>query len=300
MLQTKDGFRTITLDLEGVRSTRVRSTLRSLLDDLTQGTAAHEGSWEALVSGKPMEVPGRLVVMTDLSSCASMFKGVPSARWTRAVAEAHPFILAFVRTKRDQRHAALVDDIMSASLNRVRVCHVDLQATDRLRGCVSRALAAVDPESVVDVRYSEGAGSLWVEFGDGLKAILTWKRLRLEGLEPALLPGTARVGEELDAIQVLREDDSIFEIDALSVRSLVEPRTRQKVAEQDSASLGSVGRKLREKRRGLGLTQTALAEKSRLDQPLISKLERGKHCPRFDTLERYAGGLGLSVAELLE
>ena len=32
---------------------------------------------------------------------------------------------------------------------------------------------------------------------------------------------------------------------------------------------------------------------------MISNLERGKHQPRFETLEKYAKGLGLSVAALL-
>lgn len=300
MLQTKNRFRSITLDLQGVRNTRVRSTLKTLLDDLAHGATAREGSWEALVSGKSIEIPDRLVVMTDLSSCAAMFREVTPAHWTKAVAAADPFILALVRNKRDQKYAGLVDDIMNASLNRIKVCHVDLQASNTLRECVSKALAAVDPESIVDVRYSKDSQSLWVEFGDGFKSVLPWAHLGLEGVEPPLLPETATVGEELDAIAVLKEDGSIFEIDALSVRSLVEHQSKDKIAKENSASLGSVGRKLKARREEFGLTQKALAAKSGLDQPVISKLERGKHRPRFDTLERYANGLGLSVAELLQ
>jgi transcriptional regulator with XRE-family HTH domain len=47
------------------------------------------------------------------------------------------------------------------------------------------------------------------------------------------------------------------------------------------------------------LTQSQVADRSGLTQEMISNLERGKHQPRFETLEKYAKGLGVSVAALL-
>jgi len=69
--------------------------------------------------------------------------------------------------------------------------------------------------------------------------------------------------------------------------------------ESDEESV-KVGERLRRKRTALKISQDELARRSGLEQSLASKLESGKHQPRFDTLRKYAEGLGLSIAELSE
>ncbi len=59
-----------------------------------------------------------------------------------------------------------------------------------------------------------------------------------------------------------------------------------------------VSRRIRELRKTAGLTQEALAEKSGLPQPHISRLERGEHSPSRVTLEKLAGALGVPLSEL--
>jgi len=56
-------------------------------------------------------------------------------------------------------------------------------------------------------------------------------------------------------------------------------------------------RQLREKR---GLSLRGLAEKAEVDFTTLNRIELGKAIPRFDTLEKLAKALGVSVRDLIE
>lgn len=58
------------------------------------------------------------------------------------------------------------------------------------------------------------------------------------------------------------------------------------------------GKRVRELRNGLGLSQEALAEKASLHWTYVSGVERGLRTPGLDVIGRLAGGLGVSPAEL--
>jgi predicted transcriptional regulator len=51
-------------------------------------------------------------------------------------------------------------------------------------------------------------------------------------------------------------------------------------------------RTLRDARRRAGLTQRALATRTRIPQPAIARIERGTVVPRVDTLDRLLAGCG--------
>jgi transcriptional regulator with XRE-family HTH domain len=74
----------------------------------------------------------------------------------------------------------------------------------------------------------------------------------------------------------------------------------QALSEEAAAADIRIGSRLRQQREALEITQQELGSRTGLGQALISRLESGKHQPRFDTLVRYASGLGLSVQQLLE
>ncbi len=62
----------------------------------------------------------------------------------------------------DERYASLVDDLMRHSDFRLVVCGA-VDRPDELRECLSEALAAFDPESLVEVRYSPArVDELWL------------------------------------------------------------------------------------------------------------------------------------------
>jgi ribosome-binding protein aMBF1 (putative translation factor) len=123
--------------------------------------------------------------------------------------------------------------------------------------------------------------------------------LKLDDVLQKIVPESIAVSDELDAIQLLREDDSIFDINASARRSLIDKDVSDRINKQASDSAENVGCHIRNKRMDIGVTQTELAERTGLDQALISKLEKGKHQPRFGTLSKYAKGLNLTVTDLL-
>jgi DNA-binding XRE family transcriptional regulator len=61
-----------------------------------------------------------------------------------------------------------------------------------------------------------------------------------------------------------------------------------------------LGRKVRELRLSLNMSQTALAAKAETHQEFISDLERGEANPTLETIVRIATALGVHVVELFD
>ena len=70
--------------------------------------------------------------------------------------------------------------------------------------------------------------------------------------------------------------------------------------DHDSDFLKHLGRQLRKHRERTGKSQDALANESGLHRTYIGAVERGERNPTIVTLARYAAGLGLTVAELVD
>src|ERR671914_1762072 len=66
----------------------------------------------------------------------------------------------------------------------------------------------------------------------------------------------------------------------------------------DAVSAGTLGERVRELRRGRGLTLEELAERSGVSRAMISKLERGEKNPTLVVAARLAEGLGVTLSRL--
>jgi transcriptional regulator with XRE-family HTH domain len=62
----------------------------------------------------------------------------------------------------------------------------------------------------------------------------------------------------------------------------------------------SLGRKIRQLRQSLKMSQMELAEKAETDQAFISEMERGVANPTLDSILRIAKALRVTVAELFQ
>lgn len=289
----------LSVDWSGVRNSRTRAKMKRVLEDLESPVDFSDGLWKSFVMGDLPASPSRLLVLTDLSTCARAFRSTEIHRWTSAVRTSGAYILALVRGELDRRYADLVDDIVRASENRVSVCAFSPADPEELEVCLNRAIFSTDPLAILEVRYSPGEERLWLCFGDGRKATLSLADLGLADLSPPLLPHTATVSEDHDSIQVLRADGSVFDIDSAAVRSLIDEATAANFRDAAIRSDQELGRILRQKRLARGMTQVEMSQASGLEQSLISKLENGRHRPRFDTLRKYAVALGMTVPEAL-
>lgn len=60
------------------------------------------------------------------------------------------------------------------------------------------------------------------------------------------------------------------------------------------------GKRVRELRKNIGLTQEQMAEIIGIEPPNISKMENGMHFPQPDKIEKIAKALNVSIFELFE
>lgn len=61
----------------------------------------------------------------------------------------------------------------------------------------------------------------------------------------------------------------------------------------------NIGRRIREVRRELGLSQEELAEKIGLNRSYLSLVENGRSSPTFEFIERVSRGLGIDIRSLI-
>ncbi len=69
-------------------------------------------------------------------------------------------------------------------------------------------------------------------------------------------------------------------------------------SEAGAVSAGRVGERVRELRRGRGLTLEELAERSGVSRAMISKVERGEKNPTLVVAAKLAEGLGVTLSQL--
>lgn len=243
-------------------------------------------------------VPDSTLVIGDLARIVRHYNSAPERSWVTGVRQARPYFLAFVRTQRDRKYVSVVDDLLRHSDMRMSVCSKPSDKAE-VQSCLADALAAFSPETLISVRFISDGDRLWVEFGDGLSGFVDWSRLGLAGERPRLVAESATVGSHGTTLELTTVDDEVFEIDASSMRSIIDQSFARRLAEESQRTERAVGERLRSAREHRGLTQTELGRRVGIDQAIISKLERGKHTPRLDTLRRLADGLGLSVPKLL-
>ena len=244
------------------------------------------------------QVPRNMLVIADLARIVTCYLHLGRHRWLASVRRARPYFLALVRTKRDERCASLIDDLMRDSDSRMSVCAVDSEG--EIGDSLIRALAALDPESLVQVRYSPAHNdSLWVEFADGLSGYVAWNDMGLGDMVSSFVAESATVGDRGRAIELTTSSGGLFEIDSLSLRSILDREFAHEISAGAHAADEIVGHRVRDARKFTGLTQVELGERAGLDQAVISRLERGVHQPRLDTLRRVATALDMTLSELL-
>jgi transcriptional regulator with XRE-family HTH domain len=66
-----------------------------------------------------------------------------------------------------------------------------------------------------------------------------------------------------------------------------------------ATSNGALGARIRALREGMGLSLRDLSERSEVSPPMLSQVERGETSPTLATAEKIAGGLELTLSQLL-
>lgn len=141
--------------------------------------------------------------------------------------------------------------------------------------------------------------------------LIVFRNGRSYKLRKKLIPGldrtdlkTVRPNEDGSAFVVRQESGNISEIPWDFILYHLEPeyayyKERRGGRRSERLAAQRVARRLREIRRRLGLTASAVAARSGIRRPNISRIEKGKHVPSLETLERLADALGVPLAEVV-
>lgn len=288
----------VSVDLTEIGRKDTRDWLRGSFEASGRAWRDFTRFWDHFLAGGTEAIPDRTLVIGDLSRLAKRYRSAGAHEWVTSVRRARPIFLALVRTRRDEGVASLVDDMVRDSDLRMIVCR-DTQEGDELQHCLAEALRALEPDSVLEVRYSPARDNLWLQFSDGLSGTVEWSDLAVADLRRELVAESACVGSDGRTVELTRVDGNLFEIDSAAIRATLDREFAAAVAEEVADSAELAGLRLRQARQDAGLTQVELSRRTDIDQAVISRLERGRHHPRLDTLRRIAGALNMSVSRLL-
>jgi DNA-binding XRE family transcriptional regulator len=93
------------------------------------------------------------------------------------------------------------------------------------------------------------------------------------------------------------DDQEVFPWDFLRAKIDAEYRNRQK--QQQNNELKALGQRLKNFRKAEGLNQEELATRAGIGRVTLSRLERGKQEPRFQTLMDLASAMDISFQKLI-
>lgn len=298
------------LDITGIGSAQVQRKATKALQDLKQKRPKDVGFWSRLSKSELGKLPSDLLILADLSNVARMVRKLTAtgqlAAVTAAVRQARPFLVVLLRNKKDISDMGMIQAIEDLFDERLKICSLveagrrSVDPAEKLEECLKRVAIDLDPLAILKVSYAQTNRSLWIHFGDGLSGSLDWSALQLESRRPALRPESATIDRANPfSIAVLDEEGELFEIDSGVLRGLLDREYGKRLQESATREAAKVGERLKSRRLERKLTQQELARLIGMDQALISKLERGIHSPRVDTLAKYAEGLGISIPDVL-
>ena len=82
-------------------------------------------------------------------------------------------------------------------------------------------------------------------------------------------------------------------------RHYCDPTYRPRIEAQARQARASLGGRIRERREAAGLTQAELATRAGIGRVTLTRIERGEHSPRTETLTAIARALGAEVEDLI-
>ena len=286
------------VDVTGIGRRDFRDRMLGLFGELKLEFTEETGFWPSFLGMDHARMVQGTLVLCDLSSVVRRFREQERLRWITSVRQTRPFFVAFVRNERDRSVAEHVGDLIRASDLRLNVCN-DSSDWSAVSRCLLAAIANLRPDTLAEVRYLATGDHLWVQFGDGLTGILDWSDLGIEALRPNLVAESATASSMGSSIELLDSTGETFDIDASVARAVLDERHRRFLARAAATHEVSLGAQIRAQRERARLTQEGLAQRTGLDQAVISRIEGGKVRPRIDTLRKFADALDVSVSELL-
>jgi len=265
----------------------IREHLLTLLREAGHPSVSLGSFWSSLASG-PDGLPEGVLVLGDLSTIIGRYTRFRPHEWIASTRVKKPYFVGLVRTRMDEESIGDADDLARHSDMRLSLCR---DPERDFPECLLKAASAMEPRSLIDVRYSPLTRQLWVQFGDGLFGLVLWGALGLQDEVSNLALQTATVGSNGTRAEILTHRGDLFSIDARSLRDVLAASCLPE------AHRRGVGGRVWSARVKAGMSQKELAHRTGIHQTRISRLERGYHHLRPYTLERVATALGYAMTE---
>ena len=282
-------------DATAVRSRSLRGYIETTLDDLCLTRA--ENPWTSVASLRRQRPARRTVVVGDLCELVSSVDLDELAASPLSVS-----FLLLVRTERDRRRLAQPE--VALRLNDDRFFVFDMKCLkppdlhQAMHGYLEGLVERLAPDRLRSARFSQLDCVLWLEFGDGLARAADWSSLPF-ARRLSFTPVAASAREHGQSLLLVDADGREVDVDAGSLRAVVDPTHLKVIEEEDRGHRALVAAGLRQLREESGLSQEQLASRSGVPQESLSRIETGRREPRIGTLGKLADGFGLTLAELL-
>lgn len=294
----------INIDFTEIQKRKSRNSIKKLIEDKGFRFRELYNFWSHFEENEN-DITENTIVFSDLYSLVHHIRNVDREVWTYRVKKNNPYFISIIRNKRDEKVADLIDDLLKISDNRLTVIKATKdfkeikdkrELLDELNKIIIRNF---NPDALKKVSFNKVKKSFIVEFNDGVYGEITLHDLDIQDLEDQLLLDSPQISEHGNAVEIFTEDGEIFDIDAAVLKSLISEKTKDQIREQARLTAQNVGDQIKSVRKEKKITQNELSELTNIDQAIISKIETGKHLPRFDTIERIAKGLNVTVSQLL-
>jgi len=294
----------IKIDLTEVKERKSRNSIKNLIEETGFPFKVFSNFWSHFEE-KENDITRNAIVISDLHSTINHCKKINQELWKYKVQKNKPYFISIIRNKRDERVADLIDNLLKISNNRLTVIkttkyfskkedHKEL--LDKLQKIIARNF---NPDALEKVSFNKSKDSFIIEFNDGSFGEVSLKELDIQSLKNDLLLDSVQISDQGNAIELFTKKGEIFDIDAQVLKSFISTKTRDKIKNDAELTAQNVGNQIKAARKMNNLTQENLSELTNIDQAIISKIETGKHLPRFDTISRIANGLDITVSELL-
>lgn len=295
----------IKIDLTEIGERKSRDSVKSLIK--AKGIAFRElNNFWIQFENNENDITDNAIVFSDLHTLVKHARNINHENWSFRVKKRNPYFISFIRNNRDEKYSDFIDDLVKASYNRLTVINATNlfsrakqreELIEELQKIVSRNF---NPDSIKNVSVNKKNHSFLIEFNDGTYGEVTFKDLQLDDILNNLLLDSVTISDKGNSVELFTKDGEVFDIDSYLLKSLISSSVKNEIKNQSQVTANNVGKLLSIARKDKSITQKELSELTDIDQAIISKIETGKHLPRFDTLERIATGLGMSVSELLK
>lgn len=294
----------IKIDLTEVKERKSRNSIKNLIEETGLYFKVFSSFWSHFEE-KENDITRNAIVISDLHSTVYHCKKINQDIWKYKVQKNKPYFISIIRNKRDERVADLIDNLLKISNNRLTVIkstkhfsqkedHKEL--LDKLQKIIARNF---NPDALEKVSFNKSKDSFIIEFNDSSFGEISLKDLDIQDLKNELLLDSVQISEQGNAIEIFTKNGEIFDIDAQVLKSFISTKARDQIKNNAELTAQNVGDQIKAARKKKKLTQETLSKQINIDQAIISKIETGKHLPRFDTISRIASGLNLTVSELL-